>query len=152
MPEVNTIELIDLLREREAEFVKIWKCEQEIIGILGMPNFPFPAPPDLPSRHAGKTVKAPKKAASPKTPSQLVRALVSPQENAYRITYRRDGVEESSFQTDQSLVSSLLRLSKTTFQVLSVETVHFRGMEDWTKVDSVWNAGASPSATKPIKP
>ena len=57
-----SIEVIDLLHQREAEFIRVWECEQQIREML--PDFPIPPPPDdLPSRQ--KRVKP----AAKKTPS-----------------------------------------------------------------------------------
>ncbi len=142
MQNAYPMEVIDLLREREAEFVRIWRCEQEIIGILGMPDFPFPPPPDLPSRQPPAKAKAAKGAARAerKTPAKLIRPLNPGAENAYRIEFRFDGKRRESFQNDTAFVNALLGLSVTDFQILSVETVLYRGPQEWKTVDSIWKA------------
>ena len=100
-----SIEVIDLLRQREAEWIRIWECEQKIREIL--PEFPIPAPPELPSsRKRSKPVakKAPApEAAPPSKASAAIRQLVSGEENAYRLVFLYNNEKQTSFQADREL-------------------------------------------------
>ena len=135
---VNYIALTDLLFQREAEFVKVWKCEQEVRRLLGGLDYPFDAPPALPSSVKVKRKPlAARKPAEPE-PEAPVRPLTGA-ENAYRISYLYDGRRESTFQTDAALVCSLTRISNEEFRVLKVEAVIFQGMDQWQATDVLWS-------------
>ena len=139
MPNPCSIELIDLLHRREEEFVTVWKCEQEVMRIMDMPDFPFAPPPDLPSLRPvpkGKGRPKAEKESLPKAPT--VRGLQTPQENAYRLVFVYNGVRQDSFQTDQKLIETLMTMELTDFQLLAVETVFFRSPEDWDTCESLW--------------
>ena len=138
MSGVNYIALTDLLRKREAEFVAVWKCEQEISRLLGGIDYPFSAPPDLPSRMPvrKKPVTAKKSAEEP--PSSPIRPLCG-KENAYRVSYVFDGRREVTYQTDSSLIASLILVKNDEFRVLKVEAVVFAGMENWKATEVVWS-------------
>jgi hypothetical protein len=135
------IAILDLLRLREEEFVRIWSCEEEIRHLLGLSAYPFPPPPDLPSRHrirrkpSAEAAKGEPGAAPPE-----LRPLRPPQENAYHVVYQRDGLEEDSFLTDPAVIATLMTLNAPNFALLSVETVQFRSPESWKVVETLWNA------------
>lgn len=144
------ISIIDLLRQRESEFVKVWSCEEGIRRLLGMVDYPFPEPPPLPSLRKSKNRKASRQlpvaqadiadalgAAPPKTPLTL-RALQAPAENAYRIVFRRGNVVDSSFQNDPELIKILHGLNLADFALLSVETVSFTSLSNWCVVAELW--------------
>lgn len=137
----DEIAIIDLLRLREAEFVKIWQCEESIRGILGLSSYPFVLPVDLPSRAKGKrTMSA--HGGKRKTPAMsgvtgefgetapALRRLVSG-ENAYRLEYEHEGEMHVSFQTDEELLKKLFSICGERFRIKSIATVVFRSMEDW---------------------
>ena len=135
---MNYIALTDLLCKREAEFVKVWKCEQEVRRLLGGLDYPFGAPPPLPS-----SVKVKRKPMAARKPSEQeqpapVRPLTGA-ENAYRISYLFDGRRESTFQTDATLVASLIRISNEEFRVVKVEAVVFESMDKWQTSEELWN-------------
>lgn len=143
--------VLELLRLREAEFVKVWRCEGAVCQVLGVPSFPFaPSLPDLPSRRRGRrSLKvqavsrrqgAPSGAsgASPRRVPAL-RKLVSG-EDAYRLEYERHGERETSFQQDCELVRRLFLLEASDFQMVRVSTVSFRSLEDWTELAQLWPA------------
>lgn len=148
------IAIIDLLRQREAEFVVVWSCEQKIKELLGDVDFPFPIPVDLPSqqRRTIRKTAPPKKPqqpstlpeiagqASPVDPSILssLRKLDASRENAYRLVFLRHGVKDSSFQTDYDLITALAGLHCPEFQLLSLETVSFTDLDNWQVVDTLW--------------
>lgn len=139
MPNPRSIELIDLLHRREEEFVTVWKCEQEIIRIMGMPDFPFAPPPDLPSlRPVTKGKGRPRTAKEAQVKGPTVRALRTPQENAYRLVFVYNGVRQDSFQTDQKLIETLMAQELTDFRLMAVETVSFRTLEDWDTCETLW--------------
>lgn len=144
------ISIIDLLRQRESEFVKVWSCEEGIRRLLGMVDYPFPEPPPLPSLRKSKNRKASRQlpvaqadiadtlgTAPPKIPLTL-RALHPPAENAYRIVFRRGNVVDSSFQNDPELIKILHGLNLADFVLLSVETVSFTSLSNWCVVAELW--------------
>lgn len=147
MFERNSIEIIDLLHEREVEFMRIWRCEQEIKALLPF-DFPLPPPPDLPSRRkvvkpAKAVVRKPEPVKKP-APGIDIRRLDVDGENAYRLVYIYNGKEEYSFQTDRELVRLLGGLNAVDFTLLSVESVKFKDMEHWDCVEVLWKRGESP--------
>ena len=148
MPPIASIEVIDLLHQREAEFIRVWECEQKIRQILDMPDFPFPPPPDLPSRR--KRVKPAPKKATPSTqepaPSgaSTIRKLVPGQENAYRLCYVYNQEQRCSFQIDRELVRTLLSTQTADFTLLSVETVLYQDDEHWEVIERLYTAPQSP--------
>ena len=137
------IEVIDLLREREAEFVRVWQCEQGIRQLLGVEDFPFAAPPDLPSRR--KIAKGAARTSAPKKGKEngiiLAEndiARLEQGENAYRLVFSYNGQEDCSFQTDRELVRNLLAVKSAEFVMLSVEAVSFMDLEHWEKKRQLW--------------
>lgn len=148
------INIIDLLRQRESEFVKVWTCEEGIRRLLGLVDFPFPDPPPLPSqrkisnRKASRQLPTALPAPPPPPPTALavksplvLRPLRSPEENAYRIVFRRSQIVDSSFQTDAELIRILHGLELADFALLSVETVAFISLSNWRVVAELWNGG-----------
>lgn len=138
------IEVIDLLREREAEFLRVWQCEQKVLQLLGVEEFPFSPPPDLPSRR--KVVKGAAKASAPKKETVAAApqndiARLEAGENAYRLVFVYNGKEESSFQTDRELIRNLLTIKSAEFELLSVETVKLTDMEHWERRRPIWSNG-----------
>ncbi|MBO4344773.1 MAG: hypothetical protein J5833_03395 [Victivallales bacterium] len=137
------IEVIDLLREREAEFLRVWQCEQKVLQLLGVEEFPFSPPPDLPSRR--KVVKGAGKASVPKKETVAAAPhndmpLLEAGENAYRLVFIYNGKEESSFQTDRELIRNLLTIKSAEFELLSVETVKLTDMEHWERRRLLWSS------------
>ncbi len=136
------IEVIDLLREREVEFMRVWQCEQEVMKLLGVDSFPFTPPPDLPSRRkvakgAGRT-SVPKKDKEAPPPANDI-ARLEQGENAYRLVFNYNDKEESSFQTDRDLVRNLLSIKSSEFVLLAVEAVSFKDMEHWERKRLLWS-------------
>ena len=152
------IEILGLLRLREAEFVKVWQCEDGICRLLGLSDFPFGGPPELPSRIKGKRTvtvgslrrrnagdKAQMSGVSVKAPA--IRKLQSG-EDAYRVVYEHRGSTEASFQTDGELLRKLFMVEGGDFKVKSIETVRFRTLEDWDSLAVLWQCdGADESKT-----
>lgn len=151
------ISIIDLLRQRESEFVKVWSCEEGIRRLLGMVDYPFPDPPPLPSLRKTKNRKASRQlpaahddAASAHTAGThqskaplAIRVLQPPAENAYRVVFRRGNVVDSSFQNDPELIKILHGLDLADFTLLSVETVSFTSLSNWRVVAELWKSGES---------
>ena len=65
----------------------------------------------------------------------------STEENAYRIVYISEGKEFVSFQMDTNLIRRLLPIESGIFQLLSVETVSLRTLEDFSTVEILWEKG-----------
>jgi hypothetical protein len=136
-----SIEVIDLLHQREVEFIRVWECEQKIKEML--PDFPIPPPPDLPSRQ--KRVKPAKKAlqseeAPASKASQAIRKLVPGVENAYRLVFLYNNEQQSSFQQDRELVRTLVNVKTADFVILSVETVSFQDAEHWKSIETLYQS------------
>ena len=139
-PEETTV--IDLLRQREAELVKVWKCEEGIRNLLGVKDFPYPAVPDLPSRRKTargasrrvvrrKDVSADGNAMSGGAMNVPMLRGLAEGETAYRLEFESRGRRESSFQTDLDGVRKLFQIRSEEFKMLKVETVAFRSVDDW---------------------
>lgn len=136
MTPLEQIQLVDLLYQREKEFIRIWQCEQKLREIL--PDFPLPPPPDLPSRHK-LVAKKPVAKAPPPAPRHLLRDLLPDNaENAYRIVFRFKGEQQESFQRERELLERLIALPSEEFTPISVQTVEFRSPQDYTVKETVW--------------
>lgn len=141
----SEIQIIDLLARREAEFLRVWACEQEISRLLEGAAFPFPPTTTLPSHARGPRKKLkvgltptpqPAQADPGAGPLQL-RRLRSP-ENACRLTYTFKGEEFSSFSTDQEFISKLHRLRCADFKLRRVEAGCYRSIEDFAMTEILW--------------
>ena len=140
---LQEIQIIDLLCRREAELVKVARAEETIRNLLGGQAFPFPPPPDLPSRR--KVVKKPKARLEGAIPEKTVpglRQLEFPEENAYRLVYRFNGEDKESFQNDFEFLKILLNFPEEAFELRSIETVFFRKPDDWQRRQVLWQADA----------
>ena len=146
-PEETTV--IELLRQREAELVKVWECEEGIRNLLGVTDFPYPAIPDLPSRRkvakgASRRVVCRKGAVCAADAVQdgplSIPALrrLAEGETAYRLEFESRGRRESSFQTDLDSVRKLFQIRSDEFTMLKVETVLFRSIDDWDLKETLW--------------
>ncbi|MBQ7652522.1 MAG: hypothetical protein IJS15_16300 [Victivallales bacterium] len=138
------IEVIDLLREREVEFMRVWQCEQEIRQLLGVEDFPFAEPPDLPSRRkvakgAARTAAPKKEKESSVNSAENSVARLEQGENAYRLVFIYNGKEDCSFQTDRELVRNLLSINSSEFVMEAVEAVSFVDMEHWEIKRQIWS-------------
>ena len=131
-----------LLLQREREFTAVWRAECEINKILGA-EFPFAAPPDLPSSYRPVKKKSAARAAKPKIPklNSIIRGL-DEQESAYRIVYESEGKEYSTFQTDTNLLRRLMLLNSKSFQFKLIETVLLKeSLENFSPVEELWKKG-----------
>jgi hypothetical protein len=134
--------IVDLLREREAEFARVWECESRIEEILGE-AYPFPDPPPLPS--TTRSSKARRGTDARSAVPRTIRQLRSGDENAYCVLYEAEGATGVSFQTDHRFLSQLLDLQIPEFRVLAVDTVRFRALRDYDVIDTIWQAEGPPS-------
>lgn len=150
------MEILDLLRQREEAFVKVWQCETDICQLLGLSSYPFEGAPVLPSRIRGKrTAKASavrrRQVSSGDEGVELksypaVRKLFQG-EDCYRVVYEHGGMREASFQTDGELLRRLFALNDEDFRLLSIETVRFGGLEDWERLALIWEREATDGGT-----
>ena len=147
-PEETTV--IDLLRQREAELVKVWECEEGIRKLLGVMDFPYPAVPDLPSRHkvakgaSRRAVRRSVACGDDETPLEGVPSApplrrLEGDETAYRLEFESRGRRESSFQTELDGVRKLFQIRSGEFTMLKVETVVFRSVDDWDLKETLWS-------------
>ena len=129
-----------LLLQREREFTAVWRAECEINKILGA-EYPFAAPPDLPSSYKPIKQKI-ARTARQKIPkiNSLIRTL-GENENAYKVVYSSEGKEVTSFQTDTNLLRRLLPVSSESFHLISIETIHLQTMEEFTVIEILWEKG-----------
>ncbi len=163
------IRVIDLLARREAEFLRVSECEEQIRALLDGNDFPFPPPPVvLPSdgrtnakkawRPQGLAVPKPnaKKAgrretaatpplATPTTPQCVIPPLQSPDENAYLVHYQEKDKKGTSFLDNPAQVQALLELACDSFWVSKVEAVQFRTLEDYRSTRVLWEPPAPPA-------
>ena len=147
-PEETTV--IDLLRQREAELVKVWECEESIRNLLGVTDFPYPAVPDLPSRRkvakgaSRRAVRRSVACGDDETPPEGVPSApplrrLEGDETAYRLEFESRGRRESSFQTELDGVRKLFQIRSGEFTMLKVETVVFRSVDDWDLKETLWS-------------
>ena len=156
------IRVIDLLARREAEFLRVSECEEQIRALLGGSDFPFPPPPVvLPSdgRTNAKKAWRPQGLAVPRPPAKkpggrreaaqppsqpapcAFPELHAPDENAYLVHYFEKGKEETTSVLDSpAQVQTLLDLACETFRVIKVEAVFLRTMTDYQVTRTLWEA------------
>lgn len=140
--------IFELLREREAEFVRIWRCEGAVRRLLEGASYPFaPLLGGLPSRRRGKrtlraeglsrhgVTSAGKSSGGHVAP--VLRKLGSG-EDAFRIEFERHGELEASFQQDGELLRRLFQLEGEEFRILRICAVSFRSLTDWTELAELW--------------
>lgn len=142
MDALREIQIIDLLRLREEQWQKIAAAEAQIRALLDGYDYPFSAPPDLPSARRVKKKRLPRAKKTARQPDSGVedklRELLPPHENAYRIVYLYNGSEKESFQDDYAFVKQLLDFPEEAFQIKSIESVLYRSAHDWQKQELLW--------------
>lgn len=139
MDSLREIRIIDLLGQREEQWQKIAAVEAHIRGLLDGCDYPFPAPPELPSAAKVKRKRAAKAGASKQARQSALRELSSPDENAYRIVYAYNGAEKESFQDDCAFVKQLLEFPVEAFEIRRIESVLYRGEQDWQTQELLWS-------------
>jgi hypothetical protein len=114
----NTIRITDLLREREALFVRVHECESVMERILGQPYSGLTVPP-LPSLAKRKKIRPAKERDS--RPSTL-RKLRKGEENIYLVAYEQDGVPAQSTQRETALLQLLVDSPPPGFRIRKIDT------------------------------
>ena len=138
MTPLEQIQLVDLLHQREREFIRIWQSEQKLREIL--PDYPLPPPPDLPSRFKPVT-KKPAAKPTPPAPRHILRELLPDNgENVYKVVFRLKGEQQESFQIDRDLLERLIAVPSEEFQPLSIQAIDYRSPEDYTVKETIWES------------
>ena len=133
----RTIQINQLLMEREDHLVEIFELERQIGIVLGGASHPLEAPMDLPSKQKRKKAKR-KKAAAPKSPPPLrLRKLDPDTESAYRISYLQNGEEKSEIHTDPRPLVLLANTPLPHVQVQRIETVQSAEENQWNAVETL---------------
>jgi len=127
--------IIDLLKQRETALVQVWKCESKVHEILGC-DFPFPAPPPLPS--LAKRKRHPRKAPAAPETGIKVRRLKADREDAYRIHYRQGDAGAETLQPDAVILSFISKLDTPIIDVTKVETVRLNADGTAIAMDLLW--------------
>jgi hypothetical protein len=131
MDPLQSLHITDLLREREAEFVRIWECEQAIQAIV-QGAYVFDTP-DLPSRHKPKRSAKTRPKGTPR-----LRRLRGDREHAYRVHYEHAGSTGASLTTNTDFLRSLLALDPPDFRLLLVESVRLDEQGEPVPVSRLW--------------
>lgn len=137
MDPLHSLHIVDLLREREAEFVRVWECEQEIQRLLHG-AFHFDPPPPLPSL-AKK--KRPAKAAGG-APPRLRR--LRGDEQAYRVEYDAQGETRTGLTANFAFLQNLLELDPPALRVRRVEAVRLDETETGAPGQLIWKREPEP--------
>jgi hypothetical protein len=128
----STIQINQLLMEREDRLVELFDLERQITAILGQP-YPLAPPADLPSLQKRK--KARKQPATRTTARIRLRKLDPDRETAYRITYLENSTEKIEIHFDARPLALLINTPLPNLEVLRVETVQPDAKGLWTPVD-----------------
>lgn len=139
MDPLQSLHITDLLREREAEFVRVWESEQAIQTILGG-AFRFAPPPNLPSRAKPKRSRT----ADAPAPARL-RRLRGDQEQAYQVEYECAGTIRTSLTTNGDFLRSLLELDPPGFRVRRVDAVCLDPTGAASAVSPLWQREPDPT-------
>lgn len=115
----KTIQINQLLLERETCLSDVYELEQQIAVVLGE-RYPFDMPVELPSAQKRKRKRAKKKK---KAAAIRLRALDVASEYAYRIVYTDTGVQREELHTDPRALALLLNTDLPHIQVHTIDTV-----------------------------
>ena len=135
MKPADHILLAQWLREREAAFVTVWECELRIRRRLGGSEFPFPAPPELPSRRR-RPRPAPGGTASVATAVRRLR----PGEDAFRLTGLCQGAPSESLSAAPEVIRALVATASADLTFLRLDTVALDPGGTATLVECLWRA------------
>jgi len=139
MDPLQSLHITDLLREREAEFVRVWEAEQAIQTILGG-AFRFAPPPNLPS------LAKPKRGRATNAPVAVrLRRLRADREQAYQVEYECVGLAHTSLTTNGDFLRSLLELDPPGFRVRRVDTVRLDPAGAASAVSLLWQREPDPA-------
>lgn len=131
----KTIQINQMLMEREECFCDVYALEQKINSILGE-KYPFDLPSTLPSLQRRKKMK---RAAALRPPKAVrLRKLDEEAETAYRIDYLDHDVQKMEIHTDVRLLNLLVSTPLPAVTVLRVETVVEAEPGRWNAVDVLY--------------
>jgi hypothetical protein len=131
MDPLQSLHITDLLRKREAEFVRIWKCERAIQAIV-QDAYVFDVP-DLPSRQKPRRSQKAKPKATPR-----LRRLRRDREHAYQVHYEHAAATRTGLTTDTDFLRSLLALDPPGFRVSRIESVRLADTGETMPVSTLW--------------
>ncbi len=115
----KTIQINQLLLERETCLSEVYDLEQQISIVLGQ-RYPLDAPPGLPSLQKRKKPRAKKK----ETVSPIrLRELDLAREYAYRIVYTDQDVRHEELHVDPRALALLLNTDLPHIRVQRIDTV-----------------------------
>jgi hypothetical protein len=130
----KTIQINQLLIEREDALIALHDIEQQINDLLGQP-YPFDLPPALPSRQSRKTAsRANSRGAAP----LRLRKLDPDTETAYRICYTDQQSTKTEIHTDARPLSLLLNTPLPHITIHRIETVRAADDNQWEQVDQLF--------------
>lgn len=157
----DEIRIIDLLAQREAQYLLVKKCEDGIAALLGGAVYPFPPPPEpLPAsgripkngwslqQDKGRNAKARKAqpvARQSSSAAPVLRALDRAAENAYRLVYTDKGNTRISYHYDAAELQSMLAFDCPTFRIVCIETVKLRSLDDFDIIERIYERTAEPT-------
>ena len=119
----KSLQLNELLIQREGEFLRVHDCEEAIARILDG-QYPIPPPPDIPClRSNAKTASKAKTNAG--TPPQRLRTL-NASETGYQIHYQQGAELFTDTTVDRKTILWLLR-PDSSWEILSIKTVDIAG-------------------------
>ncbi len=139
----KTIQINQLLMEREDCLVDVFDLERQINTILGEP-YPLAPPVDLPSLQKRKKPK--RKAAKKKAALLRVRKLDPETEAAYRIEYQQNEKSCIEIHTDSRPLALLLNTKLPTLTIQRIETVQATDNGEWTVVEVLFQLEAEETA------
>lgn len=129
----NTIQINQLLMEREDRLVELFDLERQIHSALGEP-YPLAPPDGLPSRQKRKK---PRRKATAKTAPLRLRKLNPEKEAAYRITYLENGTEKTELHTDPKPLALLANTALPDLVIQRIETVQLTESGIWETVETL---------------
>ncbi|NLF16436.1 MAG: hypothetical protein GX595_04160 [Lentisphaerae bacterium] len=138
----DIIQRARLLRQREEAFVTVWECEERVRRRLGGAEWPWPAPPALPSRqrHRG----GPPSTRRPPAAAESVVRRLRPGEDAFRLTGSCRGQAGATLTADPAVARALLAAAVPSWAVSRLETVRLDAAGTAVVVECLWEAPATP--------
>ena len=138
----QTIQINQLLMEREDRLVELFDLERQINSVFGEP-YPLAPPANLPSLQKRKK---PRRKAAAKTAPLRLRKLDAETEKAYRITYLENGTEVTEIHIDPRPLALLLNTALPNLIVQRIETVQSTGSNEWKRVETLHETKIAPEA------
>ena len=137
----KTIQINQMLMEREDRLCDVLALERQINTILGQP-YPFTIPVDLPSRQRRKK---PKRKAAPRAVAIVRLRKLDETEAAYRIVYLDQNIEKTEIHTDPKPLVLLLNTPPPNVAVLNIETIRATEAGEWETVENLFTKAPPPS-------